>query len=88
MVSQYIPNPVPQTADALPQFLAAELARIAFSLNDANERVKFMVLYAPPERYEAGDTVFADGTSWKPDGVNGAGKYRRNAGNTAWVFEG
>jgi hypothetical protein len=87
-VSQYIPNPVPFNSDAsgLGQFLQDELSRIATALNNGNERAKYLVLYGPPDKYEAGDTVYADGTSWNPG--SGEGKYRRNKGNTAWVFEG
>lgn len=89
MVSQYIPNPVPQgDLESLKRFIGLELQRIARCSTEASERVSFQILYAAPTKYNAGDVVYADGTRWNPDGVSGQGLYRRNVLNTLWVFIG
>jgi hypothetical protein len=43
-------------------------------------------LHVAPARSQPGDLVLADGTDWDPGA--GAGLYRRNELNTAWVHLG
>ena len=55
-------------------------------LEQAKEYDEFVVLHASPVRVRAGMVVHADGTNWNPG--SGAGMYRRNAANSAWVHLG
>lgn len=86
-MSQYIPGAPPYGADleALQQWMVSELGRIAFATTNGDDRVRFVVQYAAPTKYAAGDTFHADGVKWNPG--TGEGKYRRNAANTLWVKE-
>ncbi len=43
-------------------------------------------LHAAPTRTFAGMVVMADGSDWDPG--SGAGMYRRNEANAAWIFVG
>lgn len=66
------------------------LRRVQNAIKTAWEAPKphetLQVRYSAPERLEAGMVVYADGVTWDPG--SGEGIYRRNKGNTAWVFVG
>jgi hypothetical protein len=66
----------------------AELARDLFRLKQAMERGQPHIirqeLHAEPDKIVANMEVMADGTNWDPG--SGAGLYRRNTTNTAWVL--
>lgn len=68
--------------------LRQELTAIEQAAQRADPFAELQTLYAEPERVRAGMLVIADGTTWNPDGVSGAGLYRRNTANSAWVFIG
>lgn len=70
---------------ALAQTLLKELQEIA-NASEYAEAVIFPVLHTPPEKFDPGMIVYADGTNWDPG--SGEGIYRRNAANSAWVFVG
>lgn len=78
---KYTPGPVPATYS--PEYLRAELARIAASLGQVidGQRIE---LHAPPARLFENLTVLADGTDWNPG--SGRGEYRYQGGS--WVFVG
>jgi hypothetical protein len=63
-----------------------EFARIERAANAADPFMELEYLHAEPERVRAGMVVLADGTDWDPG--SGAGMYRRNEANNAWVFIG
>lgn len=52
----------------------------------AQKSVTFDYLHAEPDKLVGGMMVAADGTDWNPG--SGAGMYRRNEANSAWVFLG
>jgi len=58
-------------ADA-PDWLVAELRKIQ-EAQSSTAGITFDVLYVEPKKKFTGLTVFADGTSWKPNGVGAAG---------------
>lgn len=66
--------------------LRQELAAIEQAAQRADPFVELQYLHAEPERVRAGICVLADGTDWNPG--SGAGLYRRNEANNAWVFIG
>lgn len=66
--------------------LRNELARLQKSLNDPLSEVVFEVLHEAPIRTRPGMVCYFDGTDFNPG--SGEGLYRRNKGNTAWVFVG
>jgi hypothetical protein len=69
----------------VPAFLQQELPRIAQAMDGAVKVRKYRVQYEQPEKFEAGDTVYADGVTWNPGA--GEGLYRRSIAG-AWVFIG
>jgi hypothetical protein len=64
--------------------LRAEFGRIREALERAFPDLTWDVLHAEPSKLVAGMVVIADGADWNPG--FGAGLYRRNAANSAWVF--
>lgn len=70
---------------ALAQTILKELQEIANSSEYA-EAVIFPTLHVPPEKFEPGMIVLADGADWDPG--SGAGMYRRDEANSTWVFIG
>lgn len=78
----YLPRTPPSNPALLPQWLQDETRRIAQAMEAGVERKSFRVLYAAPDKYQAGDVVYADGTTWDPG--SGEGVYRRSLGG-AWV---
>lgn len=81
---EYYPGKVPQNPAELPGFLLDEFRRLQQALAAPQKTVRFVTLYAEPEKYSEGDVVKADGTTWNPG--SGAGIYERRGG--AWVFIG
>lgn len=71
---------------AVAQYAQMEFQSIAQAAQRAEPSVTWEYLHAEPVRYAAGDVVLADGTDWDPG--SGAGLYRRNEDNSAWVFAG
>jgi hypothetical protein len=78
-----IPQDAPESIKAYLRQLHAAIARAAAN-PDTYSSQKY--LHAEPARVEAGMEVLADGTDWNPG--SGAGRYRRNEANTAWVYLG
>ena len=79
-MARYTPGNVPTDAAALPEFLRAELAKIAQALETSNERYTFDTLYAAPKKFREGTVALADGVTWNP--AAGAGLYVYRSG--AW----
>ena len=88
-MSFYAPRPMPAGDDvaSLKKWMQQEVLSLQRALSEANDRVRFNYLHKAPDKFQAGDTVLADGVDWNPTGA-GVGKYRRNETNTLWVFEG
>lgn len=63
-----------------------EFARIERAANAADPFTELQYQHAEPEKVRKGMLVLADGTDWDPG--SGAGLYRRNEANNAWVFIG
>lgn len=80
----YLPRTPPSDPKLLPQWLVDEHRRIAQALEAGAERRTWRTLYAAPEKFEEGDEVKADGTTWNPG--SGAGLYLYRGG--AWRFLG
>jgi hypothetical protein len=66
--------------------LRDSLKAVEEAANRADPFLELQILHAAPVRIRAGMLVIADGTDWNPG--SGAGLYRRNAANAAWVFIG
>ena len=82
----YRPQMPPKDPARLPDFLWAELNRLAQALAQAQRQVELLELHAEPAKLRNGMVVFADGTDWKPNGTGTRGVYRYDAGT--WVFLG
>ena len=82
----YEPGRVPDEKDALILFLSNEFAAIKAALEGASVNEELVILHAAPTRTRKGMLVYADGTDWDPG--SGAGVYRRNEANSAWVHLG
>lgn len=81
---KYRPSPIPNTFQAETRnWLNAELRRIATALEGV-DNLRLNTQGAEPSKYEDGDVVYADGTSWDPG--SGEGMYVRE--NGAWVKAG
>ena len=81
-MATFEPTPVPQQFSALRFWIATQLRRVADTLTMPTVRgIHFAILTAPPERFENGDVVMADGVNWNPGA--GGGLYQRFGG--AWV---
>lgn len=85
-MAEYRPANVPQDSASLPGFLQEEHRRIAQAKESADSYLLLDVLYKTPTKPRPAMLVYADGVSWNPG--SGEGVYRRNKGNTAWVFLG
>ncbi len=80
----YAPGTPPQTADAVPGFLANELFKISQAMEEAKDFQLLEMRYAAPAKPRDGMIVLADGTTWNPG--SGGGYYGYRAG--AWRFLG
>lgn len=67
------------------EVLSRELLSLAESLAFSEDLI-LPYLHVEPEKVVAGMVVLADGADWNPG--SGAGMYRRNEANSAWVFVG
>lgn len=85
-MSNYVPGQVPSDPAALPAFLQQELANLQRAWSSSSPSVILDTLHAAPAKTLPGMVVIADGTDWNPG--SGAGAYRRNEANSAWVFLG
>lgn len=85
-MNTYRPGFVPSDPAQLPGFLRAETQSIQKAANSKVPHIAMEILHAAPERVFAGMVLIADGTDWNPGA--GAGMYRRNEANTAWVHLG
>jgi hypothetical protein len=63
-----------------------ELQSIEEAANRSDPFAELEYLHAQPVKVRKGMLVLADGTDWDPG--SGAGLYRRNEANNAWVFIG
>lgn len=86
MSTTYQPGHVPDDPKELIAFLRAELRAIKSGMEDAMPSNDYVIRHAEPDRIRAGMVVNADGADWNPG--SGAGMYRRNGANTAWVHLG
>ena len=59
-------------ADA-PAWIVAEFRKIQEALNGPVDGLTLRTLYAEPKKLKDGLIAKADGTTWKPNGVGGAG---------------
>jgi hypothetical protein len=84
----YQPGIPPNDPAQLPQYLRAEFLKMQQAASAAQPFMRLQVLHAAPKKVEPAMVVYADGVSWKPDGTNGEGLYRRNKLNSAWVHLG
>ena len=75
-MARYIPGNVPTDPAALPEFLRAELAKIAQALDTADERITLETPYAAPQKFREGTVALADGTTWNPGAGAGVYVYR------------
>lgn len=80
----YTPNLVPQEYSA--DFMRRELERIRQGFVEYEASIGLKILHAAPDRIRPGQLIYADGTDYDPG--SGAGVYRRNEANSAWVFLG
>ena len=79
----YRPNP-PTTAEDLVRYITDELERIGDSFEAIDtESVRWAVFNAAPDKPQAGQVYYADGTDWNPGGT-GEGLYFYTSG-AAWV---
>ena len=82
-MSTYKAGLVPEDPQVLADFLRTEFQRLEQALNEPQDYALLRTLHAEPRKLIAGAVVIADGTDWNPG--NGAGLYRRNEANSAWV---
>jgi hypothetical protein len=84
----YQPKPPPFNPDVLTLagYVDGELQSVAQAQSDAVDSTQFNVLHVAPKKPRKGMLVLADGTDWDPG--SGAGLYRRNEANTAWLQAG
>lgn len=83
-MARYTPGNVPTDTASIAEFLRYEFAKIAQAMDTPDDRITLETLYAPPNKFNEGTTVKADGTSWDPG--TGAGTYQYRGG--AWRFLG
>lgn len=69
-----------------PRAIERALQDILNAMNQGFTAIHLQPLGAEPEKMVGNMIVKANGASWDPG--SGAGIYRRNGGNTAWVFVG
>lgn len=80
----YVPLPVPDKAELLPQYLKQEVLNISRAMSEAQPFLRLAMQYQEPKKLADGMIVLADGTSWNPG--SGGGFYGYRAG--AWRFLG
>jgi hypothetical protein len=78
--------PAPQEPKGLAGWCVRHFQRVAAMWGADVDSVTLVVLHAAPAQTRPGMLVIADGTDWDPG--SGAGLYRRNEANAAWVFIG
>lgn len=83
-MSTYKAGYVPEDPNALAEFLRREFQRLEQALNEPQNAARLRTLHVEPKKMEGGMLCIADGTDWNPNG-QGAGLYRRNEANDAWV---
>lgn len=79
----YQPDASPDAKGGI-EWAREEFARLSQSLTAPQLFITLAYLHREPSRVKPGMVVLADGTDWDPG--SGAGMYRRNEANTAWVF--
>lgn len=77
---------MPDDPAALPAYLRRFTTQLIAALNAPQKFLEYEIQHAEPSKIRAGMIVYADGTDWDPG--SGAGGYRRNEANNAWVFVG
>jgi len=77
----YSPGQVPESAAALPQFLASELRKLQQAQFEPVDFALLRELNREPTKPRNGMVVLADGTNWNPG--SGAGVYAYYG--AAWV---
>jgi len=82
----YSPSTPPGNVAELPQWLQQELLRIKQAMDGDQPSLRLQIIHAAPSKVFAGMVIYADGTDYDPG--SGAGMYRRNEANNAWVFIG
>lgn len=80
------PVEAPTDLPGLIRYVMEQNQRIAQATTSPNAYLLLDVLYKTPAKPRPAMLVYADGVSWNPGA--GEGVYRRNKGNTAWVFLG
>lgn len=70
MSDLYVPEPIPNDPELIPEFLVRELARIQTAFSQINDHE---TLHAAPSRVYEGLVVVADGSDWNPG--SGGGPY-------------
>lgn len=80
----YTPSLVPTDPKDLPRFLGEELRKLqaCIAILAAGHVDK---TFAEPDKFEDGDVVYADGTSWKPNGTGGVGFWYYNEDSALWI---
>jgi hypothetical protein len=76
----------PQDPAELPGFLMVLQQAIVDAANRSQSSTQRDILHMAPTKTVPGMEVNADGTDWNPG--SGAGVYRRNEANSAWVHLG
>jgi hypothetical protein len=69
-----------------PRAIELALNQLLEAMSAGNTYIVLQPLAAEPARLVANMIVKANGVDWDPG--SGAGIYRRNGGNTAWIFIG
>lgn len=82
----YSPSTPPNDPSQLALYLQQELLRLKQSLDSAQPSLRLQIIHAAPTKVFADMVIYADGTDYDPG--SGAGIYRRNEANNAWVFIG
>ena len=83
-MARYTPCNVPIDPAQMPEFLRAEIEKIAQAMDTSDPFFTLDTLYAYPPKYREGTIFKADGTTLNPG--SGAGVYCRRGG--AWTFLG
>lgn len=82
-MSLYTPTQIPDSFNtAQAEFLRQELNKMARAMAEADSVMRLAPQGIEPVKYQDGDVVFANGTTWNPGGT-GRGVYVRSSG--AWV---
>jgi len=83
----YAPNQIPDDPKDLPRFLYDELNRIRTAI-DLLRLGHLDKTYVAPAKPQDGDFVYADGTSFKPNGTGAIGIYYYEATSATWKILG